>query len=169
MVLIAVAVAGYLVVDRKRDADLRAALTGGTCTTDDRSDDTGPPGQNHIPNPTYRVDPPAGGNHEPSAVRSGVYAGTNIPSNGKLVHSLEHGYVIFWHRPDISEDDRRTLQDLQGRYSGDVLLVERTSLPVPVAATAWTRRLLCQQVEEGPLVRFVEEYVGDGPEDVERG
>ena len=52
---------------------------------------------------------------------------------------------------------------------GDVIVAERTSLPVPVAATAWESRLLCQQVEPAVLDRFVEARVGDGPEDVPRG
>ena len=41
-------------------------------------------------------------------------------------------------------------------------------LPVPVAATAWGHRLLCGAVEPDVLARFVDERVGNGPEDVTR-
>lgn len=162
-------VGGYVLFDQRRAADLEAELTAGSCVIDDRSDPTAPAGQNHVTGVSYRVDPPAGGNHDPSPARSGVYAGGSVPTDGRLVHALEHGYVIAWHRPDVGEAELEQLRELQGRNSGDVLVVERPSLPTPVAATAWGRRLLCQQVEPAALARFVEQYVGKGPEDVARG
>lgn len=85
------------------------------------------------------------------------------------MHSLEHGYVIAWHSPDLAGDERSGLAELEERYPGDILVVERPGLPTPVAATAWGQRLLCQSVEPSALTRFVEQYVGKGPENVERG
>ncbi|MCW2666230.1 MAG: hypothetical protein JWN57_1192, partial [Frankiales bacterium] len=163
------AVAVSLVLDRRRDAALDQALTGGTCETDERSDPTGAPGSNHIPNPAYAVDPPSAGNHTPASARAGRYRGASLPPDGQLVHSLEHGYVILWHRPDLARPERDQLDDLQEQHPQDVLVVERASLPVPVAATAWQQRLLCQAVEPAVLERFVDARVGSGPEDVPRG
>lgn len=52
-------------------------------------------------------------------------------------------------------------------HSGrDVLVVARPSLPPPVAATSWHKRLLCERAERTTLLRFVEEYRNDGPEKV---
>ena len=170
VVLVAVGVVGtFVVLDRRSDARLRTELTAGSCEVDTQADPTGPAGRNHVPSPSYQVNPPAGGDHLAAAARAGVYTGGSLPDDGLLVHALEHGYVIAWHRPDLPEDQLALLENLQRRDDDDVIVAERSDLPVPVAATAWGQRLLCQQVESGPLNRFVDEHVGNGPEDVPRG
>lgn len=163
------AVATYVVLDRRGDAELRDALTAGSCEVDERTDPTDSAPDNHVPNPTYAVDPPAGGNHlGTGATASGVYAGTRMPADGLLVHSLEHGYVVLWHQPGLPADQLAQLVELQEASGTDVIVAERASLDVPVAATAWGQRLLCGEVEPEVLERFVSERVGNGPEDVER-
>ena len=123
---------------------------------------------NHVPSPTYAVDPPAGGNHLSASASAGAYVGTAVPSDGLLVHSLEHGYVVVWHQPGLDAAAKRALVDLQERNDPDVILVERASVPGQVAATAWGERLLCGQSEPEAVQRFVDEHVGNGPEDVGR-
>jgi hypothetical protein len=162
-------VALFVVLDRRGDAELREALTSGSCEVDTRADPTLPAGQNHVPSPRYGIDPPAGGNHLESAAKAGVYEAAGVPSDGLLVHSLEHGYVVAWHQPNLPPEQKKVLEDFQSRHEDDVIVAERRSLPVPFAATAWGHRLLCQEVEEAPLERFFEEHVGNGPEDVPRG
>lgn len=39
-------------------------------------------------------------------------------------------------------------------------------MTVPVAATAWGKRLLCAKAQAAPLEAFAAEYIGGGPEDV---
>lgn len=162
-------VIGYVVVDRRRSADLRTALSSGSCTVDERTDPTAPAGSNHVASPTYAVNPPAGGNHLASVARGGLYRAGAVPADGLLVHTLEHGYVVVWHRPDLPDDAREQLADFEQRHQGDVIVAERASLPVPVAATAWGQRLLCQSVEPAALDRFQDAHVGNGPENVARG
>jgi hypothetical protein len=170
VVLLGAAIAGTVVtLDRRSDAQLRDELTAGSCEVDTRTDPTGPAGRNHVPSPTYQVNPPAGGDHLAAAARAGLYTGSSVPQDGQLVHSLEHGYVIAWHRPDLPEDQLTALADFQRQHDDDVIVAERSDLPVPLAATAWGQRLLCQQVETGALQRFFDEHVGNGPEDVPRG
>ena len=161
------AVAGYLVVDRRQDAELRDALTSGSCEVDTESDDISG-GDGHVTAPSYSVNPPAGGDHLVSVARSGVYAGTSVPADGQLVHSMEHGYVIAWHQADLPAEQKKALEEFEAEHEGDVIVAERPNLPVPFALTAWNQRLLCQEVEEGPMQRFFDEHVGNGPEDVER-
>ena len=163
------AVAIYFVVDNRRDAELREALTSGSCEVDTETDPTLAAGQNHVPNPTYGVNPPSGGNHLGSAARAGVYDGTAVPAEGLLVHSLEHGYVVAWHKPDLPDEQKKQLEEFQRSHEDDVIVAEKADLPVPVAATAWGHRLLCQEVEAKALERFFDEHVGNGPEDVDRG
>ena len=161
------AVAAYLVVDRRQDAELRDALTSGSCEVDTESDDISG-GDGHVTAPSYSVNPPAGGDHLVSVARSGVYAGTSVPADGQLVHSMEHGYVIAWHQADLPAEQKKALEEFEAEHEGDVIVAERPNLPVPFALTAWNQRLLCQEVEEGPMQRFFDEHVGNGPEDVER-
>ena len=169
VVAAAAAVGAYVVVDRRGQTQLREALTAGSCRVDEQADPTaGAPG-NHVPSPSYAVNPPAGGNHlGAGATSSGAYAGQRLPADGLLVHSLEHGYVVLWHRPGLPPADLATMTELQRAGGTDVILAERPSMDVPVAATAWGHRLLCGSVEPAVLRRFITERVGDGPEDVPR-
>ena len=126
-----------------------------------------PPGNHVTGNVQYEVDPPSGGNHNPSAAPPGVFTSETRPPDSQIVHSLEHGYIAIWHRPDMAPAQLDELRSLVGRHSRDVLLVPSPTLSVPVAATAWHRRLLCSRVEIEPLERFVTEYRNKGPEKVE--
>ncbi|MGH9034450.1 MAG: DUF3105 domain-containing protein, partial [Acidimicrobiia bacterium] len=49
-------------------------------------------------------------------------------------------------------------------FSDETLVVPRASLDMPVAATAWHRRLLCTSFEEEPLKEFIRAYRDQGPE-----
>lgn len=144
---------------------LEAALTGGSCTTDRDADPTRPPGQNHVDSPSFSVNPPAGGDHTGTVSEPGVFTAAEAP-DGPVVHALEHGYIAIWHRPDLPPAERDKLVELQRTKARDVLLVERAGMRVPVAATAWERRLLCQVVELDALTAFADAYVNKGPEKV---
>ena len=159
----------YVLLDRRSDAELRTALTQGSCSVDSRSDPTAGRGLNHVPSPRFQVNPPAGGNHLASAARGGVFAAASVPQDGLLVHSLEHGYIVVWHAPDLPDEQRAELESFESENDGDVIVVERAGMPTTVAATAWNERLLCDAVEPAALDRFFAEYVGKGPEKVPRG
>jgi hypothetical protein len=139
---------------------LRASLEQGGCTVDDRSD----PGRNHVPQTTYTVDPPAGGDHDPRPAPGGFYDTTDVPTDGHLVHSLEHGFVVVWYRPGAASSATVDgLRDLARRH-GWVLVAPRPSLPTVLAATAWHRRLLCPDGASGPIGNFVTAFRNQGPE-----
>jgi hypothetical protein len=169
LVLAAIAaVAAYVVTSRRADNSLRQALKTGTCEVDTDSDRISG-GDGHVESPSYTVDPPAGGDHLVSVARGGVYDGDAVPSDGQLVHALEHGYVVAWHAPDLPAEQVEQLAAFEQRHDGDVIVAEREGMSTPVAATAWGQRLLCGEVEPEVLDRFAEEHVGNGPEDVGRG
>lgn len=163
-----VAVAAYLWTSQRADEELETALTSGTCTVDTESDPISG-GDGHVASPTYALDPPAGGDHTPEVARGGTYEGAAVPPDGQLVHALEHGYVVAWHRPDLPAEQREQLASFEREHEGDVIVAERASLATPVAATAWGQRLLCDEVEPEVLDRFAEAHVGNGPENVARG
>lgn len=148
--------------DRRQSQRLVAKLTAGSCEFDTRSDR----GATHVASPVYRVNPPSGGDHSSAVAAAGVYSEPDVPGDGELVHALEHGYVILWHRPDLTETQRGVLDDVATGFERDTLIVPRGSLETPVAATAWHRRLLCREVEGEALTRFVREYRNQGPEKI---
>lgn len=94
----------------------------------------------------YNSDPPTSGPHYPEPAQAGFYD-TNpyqYPA-GRLVHSLEHGYVIFWYGcANLSESACSELKS-QIRAVMDevnnvkVIAYPWDSLDVPVVITSWGR------------------------------
>ncbi|MGI8984590.1 MAG: DUF3105 domain-containing protein [Acidimicrobiales bacterium] len=152
---------------RSNQRVISALEASGNCDYDTRSDSDAGAGRNHVNGLVgYDVDPPSGGNHNPSPSPPGTFTVDNTPPDAQIVHSLEHGYIAIWHRTDLPPADLDRLKDLAGRYTSDVLLVPRATLETPVAATAWHRRILCQRPDVEALDRFVTEYRNKGPEKV---
>lgn len=161
------AIVGWAVKGWLDQRNLVDGVTSASCRYDTKSD----PGRTgeHLENPPpFAVDPPSGGAHLPTSASAGDYsaATTNLPPDGNLVHALEHGYINVWYKPDIAEADRAALQKFQTDHERDVLLIPRPSQAVPVAATAWQKRLLCDRLELDNLERFTDAYVNEGPEKV---
>lgn len=137
------------------------AMTSGSCNFDRRSD----PGavNQHGVSPTFKINPPSGGIHDPSAAAPGVYSEASLPPAGQIVHALEHGDIAVWYRPRLGETDLERLRTLAGREP-DVLLLPKASLPRAVAVLAWHKRLLCDALEPGVVAKFVDRYADEGPE-----
>lgn len=173
MLLVLVGFVGFNLVRNSRSngqpaalpAELRAALEQGGCTVDSRYDN----GEKHVDSVVYSVNPPAGGDHASAPSRAGFYDMANAPADVNLVHSLEHGFVVIWYRPDgVAAATVDRLREL-ARLHKWVLVVPRPSLPTAVAATAWHRRLLCPASAEplsadGPIATFVTAFRDQGPE-----
>ena len=152
---------------RSNDRTVGALEASGSCRYDGKADADGGAGNNHVTGDVqYKVDPPAGGNHNPTASPPGVYTLVDTPPDAQLVHALEHGYVAVWYRPDVDAATLDGLKALAAKYDRDVLLVPRASLSKPVAATAWHRRLLCAPPDLNALESFVTAYRNRGPEKV---
>ncbi len=159
-----VALLGVCLAERSQEKaaqdELVTRVTAGDCTYDTRTD----PGSEHVPNPpAYEVNPPAGGDHTAEAAASGVYREGQVPPDGPLVHAMEHGFVVIWYRPDDAEN-RSQAEALGEEFSEETLVVPRASIDVPVAATAWHRRLLCSSFDEKALAEFIRGYRDKGPE-----
>lgn len=164
--VIAAVIAFAVAADRRADRAERERLTAGSCTFDTDHDDLSAPPNNHVAPASYEVDPPSGGNHDPQPAPPGLYGegGQPPPSDAKLVHSLEHGYVILWHRPDLEEKDITAIRGVFDDNADDVLVVPRPTLQQKVAATSWQKRLLCGEVEPDRLAEFIRLYKNDSPE-----
>ena len=73
----------------------------------------------------YKTNPPTTGRHYQIPAEDGVYGGAPPPDEA-LVHALEHGRVIIWVKPSVSEDARAEIRAMSDEDEGfQTLLVPR--------------------------------------------
>jgi hypothetical protein len=160
------AVTAKVVADRRHSQRIEDAIASGSCRVDGKSDRDSGTGNNHVAAPEFSVNPPAGGNHTAQAASAGEFTSSDLPSDGQIVHALEHGYVAVWYRPDVPGSTFDMLRQLRDDFDRDVLLIPRPTLPVALSATAWHHRVLCDTEDLQSLRRFVNAYRNKGPERV---
>lgn len=160
---VVVGVLGWKLQSDRSERQAVASMTAGGCRFDRRSD----PGaiNEHASNPSFEIEPPSGGVHDPAAASPGEYDASSTPPDGKVVHALEHGDIALWYRDDLAERDMDALQKIVDEQP-DVLLLPRPGLDVAVASLAWHKRLLCDSVDLEAIDRFIERYADEGPENV---
>lgn len=112
--------------------------------------------------PEYNSDPPTSGPHAPAPAACGVY--TEPVSDLAQVHTLEHGAVIVQYDSSLPEDQVRRLQELARRLGDHILVAPRQGMPAPVAVTAWTYRMLLEEVDTAAIQAFYHRYARQGPE-----
>jgi hypothetical protein len=117
----------------------------------------------------YNSNPPTSGPHVGNTAPPGV-ATQPLPDE-LTTHNLEHGFVIVHYRQDLPQEDQTRLTTLTRELQREnqcIILVPRPTdkLDVPVAATAWTRILKLQSLDETAIRSFFEARVGRGPEAV---
>ena len=113
----------------------------------------------------YNSDPPTSGKHSPSPMPSGSYS--NGAPDERLVHSLEHAYVVINHNCDASQCPEliNQLDRLVVRYDSKVILNYRPQTASRIALTAWTRLDTMEEFDEDRIVDFIDSYRGKiGPE-----
>ena len=136
----------------------------GSCRYDTEFDGTKANQGDHIRNPTYEVDPPAGGPHLASPANPGFYTGEDVPADGQLVHAMEHGFVVLWIHRDLPEEKMAQVEELSDRFGRELIVVERPGLEGEVAVTAWHKRLLCRELVPEKVALFTNEFKDEGPE-----
>jgi hypothetical protein len=127
---------------------------------------------------TYRGNPPTLGRHWPPGYQAddGLYG--DAPADEALVHTMEHGRVVIWARPNLPEEARATLRALFEEDDYQLVLTPRANMPYAVAATAWNgdpqplgigRTLGCPRWNgdvPDALRAFRDEHRSQGPEPV---
>ncbi len=140
----------------KQDERLNKPLLGQEVKVESRS---------HVPDETqivYSSNPPATGEHYATTAHGGVY--DVAPPDGNLVHSLEHGAVILWYKPDIPKDDIEKLKKIFNEALGKSIMVPRKNLDVPVAVSSWGKVLRLQTIDEKQIKEFFETNHDRAPE-----
>lgn len=122
---------------------------------------------------SYRTNPPTSGDHAPEPAQDGIYEPGDEPRPESLVHTLEHGRVVVQYRPQSTDGQRRTLEELVGEpVKGSpgyhtILIQNNTGMGAHVAATTWTRAITCRQIDDRSLdaIRaFRDRFVDQAPE-----
>lgn len=125
-------------------------------------------GQEHVPVGTmvvYGTDPPTSGNHYPDPQDGGFF--DHEIAAGFLVHSMEHGGVIIYYSPAVTDDEIKELKKLAKAHPGSfsqVVCVPRNDPTYPIILTAWTHRLRLATYDQARIDGFITLYLGHGPE-----
>ncbi len=118
----------------------------------------------------YRAHPPASGTHYPVPAQAGVYPEGLAP--GFWIHSLEHGYIVLLFKTPADEkmlaEFREMVQDFPTSKFGNVKLVVApyADMPRPLAVLAWDWRLWMNTFDRAKVLRFYQEHVDHGREDL---
>ncbi len=111
----------------------------------------------------YPTPTPTSGAHAVASARCGLITG-GLPLEF-AVHSLEHGVVVVWYRPDLEESLLPELRALLGQWDSHVIAAPNPGISEPIVATAWHRLQRFEGVGPG-LSEFIEVYRQRGPESV---
>lgn len=121
-----------------------------------------------VHHPPYNSDPPTSGPHYVVPAEPGFYPAPLRPE--QVVHNLEHGQIVFWYRPDASEETITAIKTLIDRAHGAqraaLLAVPYDGVPASdsFVLTAWGASQSCDRVSQEVVDRFRAKYQGLGPE-----
>jgi hypothetical protein len=136
------------------------------------------PTRDHVASDTapgpYNSNPPAGGSHFDTDFTEKFYQESDLPAlpvypEGYLVHSLEHGYVIFWYNCQVPNTDcaalKQTIQKVMDETGKTKLIAfPWSSMDVPLAMTSWGRILKFNEPDPATMKQFVERNRYQAPE-----
>ncbi|MDP9867843.1 MULTISPECIES: DUF3105 domain-containing protein [Streptosporangium] len=114
---------------------------------------------------TYPQSPPVGGDHDPAWQNCGIYRRPLRAEN--VVHAQEHGAVWITYRPDLPRDQVEELLALT-RGRDYVIVSPFPGLAAPVVASAWTKQLTLDGVDDPRLPAFLRAHI-QGPATPEPG
>jgi hypothetical protein len=117
---------------------------------------------------TYTNYPPTSGRHYPGTAEYG-FSYKEI-AEGFLVHSMEHGAVVLYYRPDLPESVKEKIRKLFTQIPPDkdglvkLIAVPYPKLQTPMAVAAWTRLLPLSDFDFEQILAFYRAWVSKGPE-----
>jgi hypothetical protein len=117
---------------------------------------------------TYTNYPPTSGKHYPGVAELG-FSYKQI-AEGYLVHSMEHGVIVLYYRPDLPESVKESLRKLFTQLPPDkagpvkLIVTPYPKLKTPMALAAWTRLLPLSEFDFQQIWTFYRAWVSKGPE-----
>ena len=120
----------------------------------------------------FNSDPPTSGPHYTNPAQSGFYDTDPFPSHpeGHLVHSLEHGYIIFWYNCDLlsgpeCDDLKAEIKEvMRDEANFKVIAFPWASLDVPVVMTSWGKMFKMETFDAEQAAAFVQANRNHAPE-----
>jgi hypothetical protein len=150
-------------VPPRKVGDLDSAARAAGCSPSDPKSE----GEQETGDPVeYRSDPPHSGDHAPEPPEDGAYR-SDPPPDEAVVHSLYHGRIVIWFTPDLDDDRIGDLKALFDEDPAHVILLPRESMEPEVAATAWTHKLACPEMNDAvfdAIRAFRDTWRDEGPE-----
>jgi Protein of unknown function (DUF3105) len=127
-------------------------------------------GRNHLAPDAprdYNSNPPSSGNHNGRWVSPlGVY---DQLADDQVIHNLEHGHVWLSYR-DIEDNEALTLLiAIQQKYSDRVIVSYRPENDNRIAASAWTRLLVLDELDRAQIEAFIIRHGDKAPESILEG
>lgn len=117
-----------------------------------------------VPGP-YMTNPPAGGAHYSTDWTEKFYQESDLPGlpphpEGYLVHSLEHGYVIFWYNCQVANTDcaalKQTIQSVMDATGGTKeIAFPWATQDTALVMTSWGRILRFPRPDAEQMKKFV--------------
>lgn len=116
--------------------------------------------------PPYSSNPPTSGPHYASPGDAAFYTTAIEPET--VIHNLEHGQIVFWYRPDASQELLDQLERVVRQEALASIGVPWPQIEEPYnfAITAWGAIQQCEQVSQEVIDEFRREFQGRGPENV---
>ena len=158
-------------IPSQQEADLNAAMKAAGCKDETVEADaagahTSDPDE-HI---QYQSEPPAIGRHYQEWPDDDIYE--EAPPTSHVVHTLEHGRILIWLRPDLPEEQLAQFKALYEEDPYHVIMLPRAELKEPFAVTAWVGQstghtLRCQELNDSTwdaIRAFKEKYRDKAPE-----
>jgi hypothetical protein len=177
---------------RPSPADVKAAMLAAGCTYRDvapfppKKDPKDQIGGYHADVPSlttptkglWSTSPPSGGAHYPYWAVWGFY--TTAVNPRRVVHNEEHGGVIIWWGPKVSQSTVAELQSFYNEQPIGVFGTPYASLGDKIALTAWTGSpstyykssygtghiAICSKYDQKAFQTFRDAYRGQGPEGI---
>lgn len=156
-------------IPTQQEADFAKALEASGCEEDVLRDVAGS-GEHTTDDVTYESEPPAIGPHFPEWPEDALFE--EAPPLTRVVHTLEHGRILIWVKPDAPDD---LLAQVKAFYDEDpyhVIVLPRAEIKEPIAASAWVGQdtghiLRCAEPNDrmwDALRAFKEKYRDRAPE-----
>lgn len=115
--------------------------------------------------------PRSSGPHSNQTIIYGSYT-EEVPELN-AVHNLEHGAVIIWFGPEVSQSTIDQINEYYNRNPNGLIVSRHPRLGDDIALVAWTHVARCPRFDENAVDRFVSSFGFKGPEscksDIEQG
>lgn len=120
--------------------------------------------QQHTDDPVqYESTPPVAGAHNAQIAGCGVFA--EPLQNELMVHNLEHGAVGITYEPTLDPETIAEIESIVSSYNSHTFSAPYEGQDTPISVIAWGYLMRLDELDEGAVRDFIEEFRQNGPEE----